>query len=488
MKIIIVAPDADKWNLELPHVEVVTPRRYIADPKYLHYRHPRVLNLCRSYQYQSNGYYVSLLATARGHRPTPSVSTMRDLSAGFYANYIDTDLEELVQKSLGQLQGETFTLSIYLGRNMARRYEKLGLKLFNMLSVPLLRAHFVKGKQGKWQIRRIHAISLSEVPEDHKTFLMESIRDYCCRPARAAQPRRPLPFSLAMLVNPADPLPPSNKKALENFIKVGAKLGIDVEPITKDDFSRLLEYDALFIRDTTQVNNHTYRFARRAEMEGMPVIDDSLSILRCTNKVYLAELMAHHHIRTPKTVIVHADNVKSAHKNLGFPCILKQPDSSFSLGVVKVDTFEEFRLNCTEMLDKSELIIAQEFLPTKFDWRIGVLAGEPLFACRYYMAERHWQIYNHNGKTEDDRFGMTDTLPLKDVPPMVLKTAVDAACLMGNSLYGVDVKEIDGLPYLIEVNDNPSIDAGIEDEVIGQELYAAILKQFRDRIINQRSH
>lgn len=487
MKIIIVAPDADTWNLDLPDVEVVTPRHYIADPKYLRYRHWRVLNLCRSYQYQSDGYYVSLLATARGHRPTPSVSTMRDLQAGFYANYLDAELEDLIQKSLGRLQGDAFTLSIYLGRNMARRYEKLCLRLFNMLSAPLLRAQCIRNKQGKWQIRRVHAIPLSDVPDDHRPFLMEAIRDFCCRPTRVSPPRRPAAFSLAMLVNPHDELPPSNQKALDNFIKAGAKLNMEVVPVTRDDFGHLLEYDALFIRDTTQVNNHTYRFARRAEIEGMPVIDDPMSILRCTNKVYLAELMAHHHIRTPKTVIVHPDNAQSAYQTLGFPCILKQPDSSFSLGVVKVDNPGEFGARCAAMLDKSELIIAQEFLPTDFDWRVGVLAGEPLYACRYFMAEHHWQIYNQQAKTEDDKWGMTETLPLRDVPPLVLKTAVDAACLIGNGLYGVDVKEVNGLPYLIEVNDNPSLDAGIEDEVLGMDLYAAILREFRDRIVNQRS-
>ena len=487
MKIIIVAPDADKWDLGLPNVEIVPPRRYITEPRFLHYGRCRVLNLCRSYQYQSNGYYVSLLATARGHRPTPNVSTMRDLHGGFFANYIDSELEELIQKSLAPLQSESFTLSIYLGRNMAKRYEKLCLRLFNMLATPLLRAQFIKGKQGKWQLRRIHAIPLSEVPDDHRPFLMEAIRDFCSSPARAVHTLRPAAFSLAMLVNPDDPLPPSNKKALDNFIKAGARLDMSVQPITKDEFAHLPEYDALFIRDTTQVNNHTYRFARRAELEGMPVIDDPMSILRCTNKVYLAELMAHHRIRTPKTVIVHAENVHTAYKSLGFPCILKQPDSSFSLGVIKVDSPEEFAAGCAEMLDKSELIIAQEFLPTAFDWRVGVLAGKPLYVCKYYMAEHHWQIYNKKAKSEDDKWGMTETLRIEDAPPAVIKTAVDAAKLIGNSLYGVDIKEINGVPCIIEVNDNPSLDAGIEDEVLGMELYTAILKEFRDRIINLRS-
>jgi len=485
VKIILVVPTGTQWKKELPELEVVTPRQYISDPKYLHYRNLRVLNFCRSYQYQSTGYYVSLLARARGHRPTPSVSSIRDLQPEFYTNLVDAELEELIQKTLAPLQSDALALNIYMGRSMAKRYEKLCLRLFNMISVPLLRAQFIRTRQDKWQLRRIHAIPLSEVPEDHRPFLIEAIRDYCCRPGRAAHPK-PAAFSLGMLVDPANPLPPSNRKALENFIRAGARLGIEVEKITRDDFSHLLEYDALFIRDTTQVNNHTYRFARRAEIEGMPVIDDPLSILRCTNKVYLAELMAHHHIRTPKTVIVHAENARHAYQTLGFPCILKQPDSSFSLGVVKVDTPEAFSAACAEMLNKSELIIAQEFLKSEFDWRIGVLNREPLFACKYFMADHHWQIYNQKARSDDDKWGMTETLRLEDVPPAVLRMAADAAGHIGSGLYGVDIKEIDGVPYLIEVNDNPSIDAGIEDEVLGMELYTAIMRVFRDRIVSRR--
>ena len=71
MKILIVASGAEKWDLSIPGVEIVTPRKYIADPKYVSYRGTRVVNLSRSYKYQSNGYYVSLLAAARGHRPMP---------------------------------------------------------------------------------------------------------------------------------------------------------------------------------------------------------------------------------------------------------------------------------------------------------------------------------------------------------------------------------------------------------------------------------
>ena len=43
---------------------------------------------------------------------------------------------------------------------------------------------------------------------------------------------------------------------------------------------------------------------------------------------------------------------------LGLPCVLKQPDSAFSMGVVKVASEAELALKVDEFLAGSELIIA----------------------------------------------------------------------------------------------------------------------------------
>ena len=62
--------------------------------------------------------------------------------------------------------------------------------------------------------------------------------------------------------------------------------------------------------------------------------------------------------------------------------------------------------SAAKLLADSELVLAQEFLYTPFDWRIGVLAGEPLYACKYFMARKHWQIYDHSGnKTREGDVG-----------------------------------------------------------------------------------
>ena len=40
---------------------------------------------------------------------------------------------------------------------------------------------------------------------------------------------------------------------------------------------------------------------------------------------------------------------------------------------------------------------------------------------------------------------------------------------------------------VVEVNDNPNIDSGIEDKMMGKELYARIMKSFINRIKMSRN-
>ena len=47
---------------------------------------------------------------------------------------------------------------------------------------------------------------------------------------------------------------------------------------------------------------------------------------------------------------------------------------------------------------------------------------------------------------------------------------------------GVDVKEHQGKAYVLEVNDNPSIDHKVEDGYLGDELYMIIMDEFKQRL------
>lgn len=483
MPSLIVVNNPDRWPFNIPDVEVVAARAYLVERRYTEMRHVRVFNLCRSYAYQSVGYYVSLLAEARGHRPQPSLTTIQDMKSPVVARILSEDVDELIQKSLAPIKGDTFTLSIYFARNLARSHDRLSLHLYNMFQAPLLRAEFAR-REERWELRDISPISTAEIPESHRPFVTEVAAQFLAG-RRPNLPRRAPPrYHMAILYEPTEAHKPSNEKAIQKFIRAADKFDVEVEIITRDDYARLAEFDALFIRRTTAVNHFTFRFASRAEAEGLVVMDDPRSILRCTNKVYLAELLDRHDILAPKTVIVHRDNLDAVCAELGFPIILKQPDSAFSIGVTKVKTREEFDAQVDELFAKTELLVAQEFLQTDFDWRIGVLDRKPLYACRYFMARKHWQIIsNADGDTD---YGKVEAVPLELVPQHVVRTAVKAAGLIGDGLYGVDLKQVGRQCYVIEVNDNPSIDAGFEDALLRDSLYERIVETFVRRIERQK--
>jgi glutathione synthase/RimK-type ligase-like ATP-grasp enzyme len=477
--ILIVVNDPADWTLSIPGVELVDARVYLADPRYTQMRQVRVFNLCRSYRYQSVGYYVSLLAEARGHKPSPSVATIQDMKLPTLARLYTGELEDLIAEALAPIRSKQFTLSIYFGANMARRHERLSLHLFNLFPAPLLRAHFKREEEG-WRMTHVAPIPASAIPASHESFVAEAATSFFARHPRRVR-REQLRYDLAILYTEDEDNKPSNKRAIERFIKAARQLSIEAEVIGRSDIGRLGEFDALFIRDTTQVNHYTYRFSRRAAAEGLAVLDDPDSILRCTNKVYLAQLLERHRVAAPETMIVHRDNIEEVVPTLGLPVILKAPDSSFSMGVKKVADAARLREVVAQLLESSELIVAQKFTPTDFDWRVGVLDGEPLFVCKYHMAKDHWQIVKMDGKGEPD-YGKITTMAVEDAPKDVLDIALRAAGLIGDGLYGVDLKQSAGRSFVIEVNDNPNIDAGFEDQILKEKLYLRIMESCFGRL------
>jgi glutathione synthase/RimK-type ligase-like ATP-grasp enzyme len=167
-------------------------------------------------------------------------------------------------------------------------------------------------------------------------------------------------------------------------------------------------------------------------------------------------------------------------RDLGLPCVLKQPDSAFSEGVFRVDTREELSAGLQRLLARSDLVIVQSFMPTEFDWRVGVLDRQPLFVCRYYMADGHWQIYQHDVRRTKE--GEHETIAVQHAPRDVLQLALRTANAIGDGFYGVDIKTVNGQQVLMEINDNPNVDRGIEDAVLGDELYERVMKVFKARV------
>jgi glutathione synthase/RimK-type ligase-like ATP-grasp enzyme len=479
MKVLFVVNRKSSWPHEIPGSAVTAAQTYLTDKLFDGGPYDQIVNLCPVQRHQGRGYYVSLLAGARGHRPLPDVKTIEDLQSEALMRLLADEIDAVTQRHLRDEAASSLQLEAYFGTDPAGRHASLAQELFALVRVPLIRARFRRSGQ-RWQLRAIRALAAQDVPSRYKPALLHAATEFVTghRPTRAAH--HPAPARLAILHDSSEPEPPSNAAALGRFLHAAQILGIKAQIINRHAIGSLEQFDALFIRDTTNLAHYTYEFSRRATALGMVVIDDPDSIVRCNNKVYLNELLTRHNIAVPRTMMVHRDNLDQIVPTLGLPCILKQPDSAFSLGVAKVESEEQLGPLVKQLLAKSELIVAQEFLPTEFDWRVGILDRRPLFVCRYYMAPGHWQVIKRESANRVE--GRTTAFSVGEVPEIVIRTALKAADLIGAGFYGVDLKQVGDQCYVIEVNDNPNVDAGNEDGVLKDALYREVMGVFYRRI------
>lgn len=475
--VIVDQPRSFKWPD--PAIEVMTPRDFITRPPAAGGK-VRVINLCRDTSYLALGYYCSLLAEARRQKVIPAVEVLLELNwKRLYRTYLP-ELEAEFSKALrDETELDDRTLYFFFGRNPDERLAEVGRRLFDLFRSPILAVELRHKRD--WKIRALGTESLREIPAELEDAFADALIRYTKAAWRSPRQKAPSKYDLAVLYDPEEALPPSDPKALEKFAEAGRALGIGVTLVTRRDLGKLAEFDALFIRETTRIDNHTYRFAKKAAAEGMPVIDDPGSILRCTNKVYLAELLQAHKVPTPKTMLVDSNTLGQLDRAMPYPIVLKIPDGSFSRGVYKAESREELEAIAKDLLKRSDVILAQEFMYTEYDWRVGVLNRKPLYVSQYMMARKHWQIVQHgpSGRVVE---GDSRTLAVEDAPPAVVETALAAANLIGDGLYGVDLKQNERGVFVIEINDNPSIDAGIEDAVLKDGLYTAIVQDLIRRI------
>ena len=478
--LILVDQDRDFSNADTRH-KVMTTRDYLSRPQLFRDIKPKIINLARSYGYQGVGYYSALLAEARGHRVMPTVESMTELSRKTLYEHALPELQANLDRCLEKSQTAAaanggLKFLVCFGQVEDAGLSPFARLLFDWFRVPILRVQ-IDGN-GRKAIERLSAVPVNTLEGPERAFFSRALEEHTKGTWKRPKARDVLKYTLAVLIDPTEQDSPSDQQSLKHLSRLAEKFSIDVEPIQKGDLDRVAEFDALWIRATTSIDNFTYRFAKRAQQEGMPVIDDPQSMIRCTNKVYLAERLGAAGVPTPRTLIVQSEKqARDLVGELGLPVVLKIPDGSFSRGVYKADSEAELKARIKEMLEESDLVIAQEFVPTAFDWRIGVLGGEAIFACQYRMARAHWQVVKYReGKSQLE--GGFSAIPLDQVPHGVIETAVRAANLMGDGLYGVDMKQTDRGIYVIEVNDNPDVNHGVEDAVEKDKVWEKIIAWF----------
>ncbi|MGI9181042.1 MAG: glutamate-cysteine ligase family protein [Longimicrobiaceae bacterium] len=487
----VVSTPADAAGM--PKERVLTADRYLEGRETFSDRRLVVVNLARSYRYRTKGYYVSLLADARGHQVIPSVETIEGLADPFglfrclqEAGIPTVDVAEMRARGNGAAERaangtEVAETLAYFGSSPDRRFQAAALAAFRDWPMPVLRLQFVREEE-EWRVAHVAPVPVHQLAEEERARFLEVLGSEALVLRRgAAAPREARRASIAVLVDENDVFSPSSPETIDRLERVAARMNVHVRRIALDEIAKLGEYDALFIRALTGVREPAFQFALRAEALDMPVIDDSQSIIRCSNKVFLEEMLRREGIPTPRTLVVTSKTPwEQIERELGLPFVIKLPDSSFSAAVHKISSPAEYRQHAAEMLRRSPLLIAQEWLPTEFDWRITVLDGKLLFAAKYYMARGHWQIRSADAAGE--RYGRVEAVPRAKAPRKVVELGVRAASLIGSGLYGVDIKETPPGPVVIEINDNPNLDVGYDDAADGNAIYEDLVNFFLRQI------
>jgi len=272
---------------------------------------------------------------------------------------------------------------------------------------------------------------------------------------------------------------PREEAALHNFKLTAEKSGQEFDFLFRGDIEKIPKYNAVFIRATTDPLYTAYIVSKTAWELGLKVIDDPESIKICANKIHQYALFEKFNVPYIPTVFLNKDElhhkkITDIFEDLGKPVVIKAPYTSFSRFVEKAACETSFREAAKRFFKKSDVLAVQRFMPTAFDWRVGVLNDEVLYVCKYMIPKGKWK---HGAKLRGKPtfiWGRTVSLKKQNSPVRLRKVALKACRVVGKGLYGVDIKEVDGGYSVVEVNDNPSIYAGYED-LRDKDLYAKII-------------
>lgn len=267
--------------------------------------------------------------------------------------------------------------------------------------------------------------------------------------------------------------------ALTNFRMAAAKLGHDCDFLFRSEIMNIPRYEGLLIRALTDPLNTSYVAARLGEAYGLVVVDEPDSIMVCCDKVNMYQHLMRAGVPMPETCFLADDEVTveqaaELFERYGRPLVLKAPNSAFSAYVEKVHDALSFVKVGKRFLRRADRLVVQQYLPSAFDWRVTILDGKVLFAIKYVMAKGAWRIHD---KDDAGRPNICTVLGVEKaaVPPKLIEVAIKAGAAIGRSLYGIDIKEFDDGFCVIEVNDNPNIDAGVED-IANPEIYRNIVR------------
>ncbi|MEM2368048.1 MAG: hypothetical protein QXQ50_07450, partial [Candidatus Bathyarchaeia archaeon] len=225
-------------------------------------------------------------------------------------------------------------------------------------------------------------------------------------------------------------------EALQTFKQTAEQMGHSFNFLFRSGLSEIPKYDAVFIRATTDPLYTAYVVSKTAWELGLKVVDDPISIRICANKIHQYRLFEKYNVPRIPTLFLNKDEfhhrqIEEIFELFGKPVVIKAPYTSFSKYVEKVSCETSFREVAKRFFRRSDYIVVQKFMPSRFDWRVGVLNGEVLYVCKYMMPKGKWKHGVKRRGKPSFIWGRTVTLKRDNAPQKLKEIALKTCSVIG---------------------------------------------------------
>lgn len=238
---------------------------------------------------------------------------------------------------------------------------------------------------------------------------------------------------------------------------IGGKL-IVRDAKTKQRYSDL---DGVYIANWRKAPEIALALAKYLTSKKKAVLNGEILHFPAATKLGEMVLMSNKGIPMPNSFFVREKYIqtmvekKKLPAGFEFPLIVKSTGGSMGTNNWLVRDFEQ--LGEIAQMDHEFMLVAQEFIPNDFDYRVLVFGGK----VRAVIKRSRLDDTTHLNNTSQG--GQGDMVDLKDFPKYLEEIALQAAAATRRSdLAGVDIiiNSETGDPYVLEVNKSPQIETG----------------------------
>lgn len=198
---------------------------------------------------------------------------------------------------------------------------------------------------------------------------------------------------------------------------------------------------------------YTLSVLRHLERLNVPLANTGDAIENAMDKMYSMQILAHHHIPVPRTMLVQFPvDVDLVEDQLGFPCVIKVLSGSYGEGVHLISSREAFNdlMEFVSTLKSPFNFLLQEFIDSKVgeDLRVLVVGGRVIGAM-------HRKSVDGSFKANITRGGIGTPFPVTD---QIAYLATEASKVLGLDIAGVDLLFHGDQFKVCEVNSAPGFE------------------------------